>query len=317
MRRIPLLRETFRFLVLHTPYRRILSHPIARAIIMKFASPNCCLPKGIEPDAVLPTMSAYEVPGALLVPAFNAKWVHAGPPKRRWPGLLSACICAPVTRALPSPLISLEIEPTPVLLSKQRQESGGVAVLLAGDLAAAGGAAIRSALSGVMNKISQAHAMDWIIATSPRTSTSDEEYISSTLSQAINLREIYPFSKPGTPQTKDILSNADLIMVTEDSRTMISDAVATGRPVYILGAGPLNSQGDHQTLVDGLIRRRRVARLDVLNCKDFIPDPSYFKPLDVEREGWQGDWSGAWLEYSGPRLSGSRRARQDADLQAW
>jgi hypothetical protein len=318
MRRMPLIREILRFLILHTRFRRFMRYrPLAR-IVFRLAISGLKLPEGVKPDFVVATMSAYEVSAILLVTAFEAQWIHVGPTKRAWKDLVTLAVCPPAPRPPLSRFVNIEIEPTPVRLSAKSGASVGrqTAVLLVGDFpvrkdSRQGGTHFKTnwgSLLAIMEAISAKLGMGWIVSTAPRTSNDTKLYLQAKLAEfgdKIPILETV-WWKPAAPQTRDIVRDADLILVTEDSRSMLSDAVATGAPVYLLGEGPCRQGGYNRCLIDSMIARRRAVRLDVSDCEGFVPDLGVFRPLE---ECWSAPFRREMASLFGP----PRRQSADAE----
>jgi hypothetical protein len=318
MRRMPVIRDVLRFLILHTRFRRFMRYrPLAR-IVLRLAISGLKLPEGVKPDIVIATMSAYEVSAILLVTAFEAQWIHIGPTKRAWKDLVTLAVCPPATRPPLSRFVNIEIEPTPVRLSAKSGASGGrqTAVLLVGDFPVRADSRQGrtdfetnwGALLTIMEIISAKLGMSWIVATAPRTSDATKLYLEAKLAEfgdRIPVRETV-WWKPGAPQTRDIVQSADLVLVTEDSRSMLSDAVATGAAVYLLGEGPCRVQGYNRCLIDAVLAGRRAVRLDVSDCEGFVPDLGVFRPLEE-------CWSVPFREEMASLLGPPRRQGADAE----
>lgn len=66
-----------------------------------------------------------------------------------------------------------------------------------------------------------------------------------------------------------ILAASDIVLVTADSVSMISEAVSTGKPVGILAAGPAR-RGKMERFLESLERERAAERIDAGTVRDFL-----------------------------------------------
>ena len=297
MRRLPVIRDVLRLLILHTRFRRYMRNPALSWIVLRLATSGHKLPKDVEPSIVIATMSAYEVSALLLATSFEAKWIHIGPTKRAWKDLVTLAVCPPAPRSPVSPFVDIQIEPTPVRFSAERGAPGErpAAALLLGQIDVRHWAPLFEIMAAISAKL----GVSWIVTTAPRTSRDAEDHVQAKLAEfgdRIPVRQTI-WWKPGAPQTKDIVRGAKLVLVTEDSRTMLSDAVATGKPVYLLGHGPYRVEGYNRCLIDSVLSRKRAVRLDVSDCGGFVPDLSIFRPLE---ECWSSTFRRGLASVLGP-----------------
>jgi mitochondrial fission protein ELM1 len=131
-------------------------------------------------------------------------------------------------------------------------------VLVGGD---AGGhrltAAIAERLVRIMKSAHARHGMRAAVTPSRRTSEFTKRMLAHALAHD-SLGSIW--DEIGPNPYLGILALADRLVVTGESVSMISEALATGRPVHVL---PLEGHGQrHDMFVNGLVERRSVSLIE-------------------------------------------------------
>jgi mitochondrial fission protein ELM1 len=96
-----------------------------------------------------------------------------------------------------------------------------------------------------------------LATTSRRTGTEASDALAAGLSSCLNL--VYRWGEPGENPYLGYLATADAIVVTADSVSMISEACATGAPVFI--ALPELAGPRHRRLIATLSRAGQVRLL--------------------------------------------------------
>ena len=92
-----------------------------------------------------------------------------------------------------------------------------------------------SALGKALAELAMRYGIRWLVSTSRRTGTAAEAILSTTLPAEAVAARLFA-GDPGVPVITypEILGLAERHFVTEDSHMMISEAIATGRPVETL-----------------------------------------------------------------------------------
>ena len=122
-------------------------------------------------------------------------------------------------------------------------------------------------------------AGDYMITTSRRTSAPVECFLKSMLSQHPACRFLVIANEENPPYaTGGMMGIADLLIVTEDSLAMISEAVGTGKRVIVLSLGegelPEKHYRFHQLLAQrGLVTLSGLADLEK-NISELLKKPS-------------------------------------------
>jgi mitochondrial fission protein ELM1 len=121
-------------------------------------------------------------------------------------------------------------------------------------------------------------AGDYMVTTSRRTSPSVERFLKSALSQQASCRFLVIANEENPPYAAGgMMGIADLLIVTEDSLAMISEAVGTGKRVIVLSLGegelPEKHYRFHQILAQrGLVTLTGLADLEK-NINELLKRP--------------------------------------------
>jgi mitochondrial fission protein ELM1 len=133
-------------------------------------------------------------------------------------------------------------------------------------------------LCSVLRRVSF-HAGDYMITTSRRTSLPVEQFLKNTLAQHPGCKFFVAASEDNPPYAAGgMMGLADLLIVTEDSLAMISEAVGTGKHVIVLSGGegdlPAKHYRFHQILAQrGLVTLSGLADLEK-NINELLKKPA-------------------------------------------
>lgn len=119
-------------------------------------------------------------------------------------------------------------------------------------------------LAGFVAGVSKQHGVKWLITTSRRTPVAFE----ASLKQELAPYSAYFVAYNQQPEKVllPFLGLAEKIFVTEESSSMISEAVASKKPVWTLRPNQYIIDTNYQTILDKLTASRRIQRI--------VPDPS-------------------------------------------
>jgi mitochondrial fission protein ELM1 len=210
--------------------------------------------------------------------------LFCGETRRLKPSLFAAVITAYERFAGQPPYI---VSPTPVAIVREelalagetfRKRSGMEGVTLWSMLCGGNGGGYQyrdsdwTKLADVMGKISRKSGVLWLITTSRRTGKRAEKILRRALPQ--DILGAYSFTNIGgaTINYTEILGAAERHFCTEDSHMMISEAIASGRPVHTLRpevAVPIKSNAHFLGIYEnnGWISRNNISEAATL---DFV-----------------------------------------------
>ncbi len=135
-----------------------------------------------------------------------------------------------------------------------------------------------TALAAAMNSLAVKHGIRWLVSTSRRTGAQAEVMLRETLDPAVVADAIWWSSKP-EKRLLALLGAAERVFVTQDSITMITEAIASGAPVDVVRPAdvvfPANSF--MPSYLDRLETSGWVRRLQVssLAAADFPTQPQH------------------------------------------
>lgn len=290
---------------------RWLTTPIYRAL---FSGPAL---DGETPDLTISTLGRGEIPALLLRRHFGAYTLHVGIPCR-----ISSIHFDLVTH-LPSqdasglrcPSVSLDIAPTPLLLAdvrahvsplvdKWRARAHRIAVVLVGG----DGSGYRyrpdewEQFARGLARLSREQALDLLLTTSRRTGTTAETEIEAGTAGLPGLLHAAWFRDAAPGLMKDYLAAADIVICTEDSRSMISEAIAAGKCVYTARPEHVHSTDPRLSeMLQAQEARRRIKRISMVDICEIDVEgdiASYFRPRNL---CWSEDLLAA-IERSVPGL---------------
>ena len=152
-------------------------------------------------------------------------------------------------------------------------------------------------LARLMNALAEKYAIRWLLVTSRRTGTSGERLLRRNIAPAH--LALACWSRSGDPyQPEAFLGAAEQVFVSEDSMTMLTEAISAQRPVYSLY--PEQALPDHryaqalQNYVDaGRLRRFALADLleqpGLFDTRRYVPETVPENDLGqtlLQRLGW-------------------------------
>ena len=134
-------------------------------------------------------------------------------------------------------------------------------------------------LAKALSAISARHGVRWLVSTSRRTGAEGEAALFSGLDAALLAGAIRAVAGSGDISYHEILGAAERHFVTEDSHMMITEAIASGRPVHTLQPEQFRTdEGNlhflHLYEQKGWITRHPVSRLAADGLSVLPPAPS-------------------------------------------
>jgi hypothetical protein len=141
------------------------------------------------------------------------------------------------------------------------------------------------ALAAAMNSLARREGLRWLVTTSRRTGTEVETWLCAALDPAAIAAAVWWAQKPERKMAA-FLGAAECAVVTQDSVTMVTEAVASGRPVVV--ASPAETLFPRASFLPGyfenLANRKRITRVPISDLAAFLPATSVFEPVEVSAE---------------------------------
>jgi len=192
------------------------------------------LPAG-QPDLLVSSGGNTLLASALLAQEFAVPNLYSGTLKG-YPHQHYSRIYSVTSLGVPNNLV-LPLPPVPENLSKPLPAAPADApwlLLIGGD-----GAGYRyteadwRALAAAVNRLGQERGIRWLLTTSRRTGTAAEALLQRLLDPALLVEAVY-YGQTPRPVVRDFLARCGGVWVSEDSLTMVAEAIYSGRPVRSL-----------------------------------------------------------------------------------
>jgi len=118
------------------------------------------------------------------------------------------------------------------------------------------------ALAAGMNRLAKAHGIRWLLTTSRRTGAESEKHLRAKLSSDLLAKGVW-WSENPEKKVAAFLGAAEVVFVTQDSVTMVTEAVASARPVLVLRPASVNLPANSflPGYFDNLERAGRIRRM--------------------------------------------------------
>ena len=202
---------------------------------------------------------------------FPSEWFHT--------------VVSPVTSDNAANVVGVEIIPTgitPELISLRGKPESGVWCMIIGG-------ASRShlfkeddwrAIAEGMNALAKRLNIRWLFTTSRRTGAEAEGFMKAALDPQILVDAIW-WSEKQRRELHDFIARSELLCVTQDSVTMVSEAVCSGRPVVALAPQDVRFPTDSflPDYFERLAANKRLKRLAVTDLGTADIAPRNFKVL--------------------------------------
>jgi hypothetical protein len=143
-------------------------------------------------------------------------------------------------------------------------------------------------LAAGMNRLGAANGFKWLLTTSRRTGEEAEAILRGALNPALVAHATWWASQP-QPVIVPYLSVAEIVFCTHDSRTMMSEGIASGKPVYALLPATFDDRGEgpgfHTVFVarnesDRRLRRVKIAGMASIDLAGDLA--GYFKVIAAD-----------------------------------
>lgn len=140
-------------------------------------------------------------------------------------------------------------------------------------------------LGQAMKRISERHGIKWLVTTSRRSGTDVENFLKQYLDESVCSR-VFWGSCPEKHSLEAILGVSEHLFCTEDSLSMVTEAVAMEKPVTTLTPQQFTPKTTHRRAMEylaacGLIERVPIDNLSQLEIRPYSIKKSYPAHLDA------------------------------------
>jgi uncharacterized protein len=127
-------------------------------------------------------------------------------------------------------------------------------------------------LAAALAALAERHGIRWLLATSRRTGAAGEALLASLLDGRTLAAATYAFDKAASKATyQQVLGAAERHFCTEDSHMMMSESIATGRPVHTLQPARFKTDPSNQHFIDLYAQRGYITRHDITDLATLTP----------------------------------------------
>lgn len=133
-------------------------------------------------------------------------------------------------------------------------------------------------LAAGVNHLGHSQGWRWLVSTSPRTSPRHEQFLRAAIDHDVIAKAVWWHDQPESV-VPDFLGAADITFVTEDSLSMLSEAISAGRPVVSLVPHHECNAPRVARILEQQEARRRLKRVAIADLPQFIPDLNDWDPV--------------------------------------
>jgi len=133
--------------------------------------------------------------------------------------------------------------------------------------------------------LAKKYEVRWLVTTSRRTGVENEKYLQSLLQGKKEIAYAVYFNEKPEKIMQAYLGSGEIIFCTEDSTSMVSEAIISKKPVITLRGLTRNINKGHKAVIARFAKNRHIGRIKIDELQGFSPDSIEFKAVDVE-EGY-------------------------------
>jgi hypothetical protein len=139
-----------------------------------------------------------------------------------------------------------------------------------------------------INRIARDLGIRWLLTTSRRTGNEAEKVLQARISPDL-LEEAVYFGQTPRPVVREFLGRCRGVLVSEDSLTMVAEAIYSGRPVVTLRPRQSQPEGNDALALDGYAGSNLITRHDISGLGELkqLPAASFRQHPDVPELIWQ------------------------------
>jgi len=143
------------------------------------------------------------------------------------------------------------------------------------------------ALAAAVNRLGKEQGARWLVTTSRRTGAAAEDLLQQLLDPSVLIDTVYFGTNP-KPVVRDFLGRCRGVWVSEDSLTMVAEAIYSGRPVRSLRPRQARPEANDAAALAGYVERGLLERscLDELANLELIARVAAVEIPDVQRLIW-------------------------------
>ncbi len=238
------------------------------------------------PDLIISSGGKSIVPARTLARRFDVPYVFVGLGNRYPSNWFHTMITHVPTGARKKNAIEVELIPTPVtpaLIAAQGDVENGTWGMMIGGASQSHRFDDQdwSALAESMNHLAERENIRWLLTTSRRTGIAAERILRRTLHPS-SVRDAIWWSEQPRRELYQFMARSELLFVTQDSVTMLTEAVSSGKPVVAVRPNGRNTKYSkfNEAYFERLEKRGRMARVALEQLSLFSPRDVTYDLLD-------------------------------------
>lgn len=242
-------------------------------------------PDSPKPDMIISSGGKSVFAARTLAGKYNAPYVYIGE-RKPFPAAWFHTVISPVPGESSSNSIDVELIPTPVtpeLIARKGEVEPGVWCMIIGG-------ASRShcfeekdwvGLAEGMNALAEREKIKWLLTTSRRTGAVAEAILKKHLNPDI-LEDAIWWAEQPRKELHAFMARSEVLFVTQDSVTMVTEAVSAGKPVVVIAPEKVvfPTESFMTNYLNRLEENGRIVRCITLQVKSVSPLNTGFQLLN-------------------------------------
>ena len=138
-------------------------------------------------------------------------------------------------------------------------------------------------LANAMLVLAKKYNIRWLLTTSRRTGLANERVLQTSLQDRDEIAYAVFFNQKFEKIMQAYLGAGEMIFCTEDSTSMVSEAVVSQKPVFTLRGSIKNPNKGHLAVIDRFARHNYIYRLMVRDFFVLSPDEIKHEVINIEK----------------------------------
>jgi hypothetical protein len=248
------------------------------------------------PDLVISTGGNTCGANAVMAEKFQCCNFYLGSLRGHLPNFFSSIITSNPTQGIQNNIV-LEVMPTLVSYEKMREAGDDFLkkqkiktnkelwIMLIGG----GGSGYEFSkedylsIATSMLKLAKKYNINWLLTTSRRTGLRNEQYLKKILTDNNLISHAVYFNEKPEKVMLAYLGAASIVFCTEDSTSMVSEALVSQKPVFTLRGKTKNLNKGHVKVIERFIKHHYVSRVMIRELEDLNPEKFEHQIVDVKK----------------------------------
>ncbi len=139
------------------------------------------------------------------------------------------------------------------------------------------------ALANAMLLIAKKHNIRWLLTTSRRTGLENEKVLRTLFQEKDGIAYAIYFNQNPEKIMQAFLGAGEMVFCTEDSTSMVSEAVVSQKPVFTLRSTTKNPNKGHLAVIDRFAKHDHIHRLTIQELATLSPKEMEHRVINVEK----------------------------------